>query len=54
MQRQLQLEREEAEKRRIEMMKKEINYRDTQNIMSIVKNTESHINNIVEKGQNQI
>jgi len=48
----LQLEREEADRRRTEMMKKEINYRDTENLMTMLKKTENQINNIVDRGQN--
>lgn len=51
MQRQLQEERESAERRRTEMMKKEVETRDTQNFMHFIKSTENKINNIVEKGQ---
>lgn len=47
----MQVEREDAERRRIEMMKKEIQYRESDNIKNIVKNAESKINQIVDKGQ---
>ncbi len=54
MQRKMQLEREEAEKRRIDMMKKEIQYRENDNLMNVLKTTENKIHQIVDRGQQQL
>jgi len=43
-------DREEADKRRFEMMKKEHEIRESKNFMSFIKNTEDKINDIVHRG----
>ena len=44
-------DREEADKRRFVMMKKEHEIRESKNFMSFIKNTEDKINDIVHRGQ---
>jgi len=46
----MQIEREEAEARRIEMMKKEIEMREKDNLMQYINKTGDKINHIVDKG----
>ena len=47
-------DREEAERRRIEMARKEQDIRESKDFMAYIRNTEEKINDIVERGQNNM
>ena len=44
------MDREEAERRRREMMNKELEIRESKDFMTYIKSTEEKINDIVQKG----
>lgn len=43
-------DREEADRRRVDMMKKEVEIRDSKDFMQFLRHTEDKINNIVSRG----